>query len=135
MTRLTSLAANFTSSIAVSGTWSTWDQEPPWFVLFQSPPNSVAANTICVLIGFTAKLTVRPPKSVPAVRELGLMSVTAEGALKAAAGRGCTACWATRAPTASEQAATAAQMRASVDRAPPIVAVLHEAIRLTPSLL
>ena len=92
MTRLTSLDANFTSSIAVNGTWSTWDQVEPWSLLLHKPPNSVAANTIWVLIGLTAKPTVRPPKRVPAVSEFGFTSVTADGALKPCAVSGTAAC-------------------------------------------
>ncbi len=53
-------------------------------MLRQSPPNSVAANTIIELLGFTAKLTVRPPNRVPEVSEFGLTSVTAVGEMAAA---------------------------------------------------
>src|SRR5215472_7282142 len=99
MTRFASLVANLTSLVAVSGTASTCDHELPWSMLFQMPPNSVAAKTIWLLIGLTANASVRPPNRSgehPGHGDLivfGFTSVTAGGTVNAFAGVAVATAW------------------------------------------
>src|SRR5579863_7647737 len=87
-TRLGSLFANLTSSLWVNGRVSTCDQCAPPPTVRQTPPYSVAANTICGLTGFTENASTRPPNSgaVPGFdAAFALMSFTEAGAVNAPA--------------------------------------------------